>query len=920
MGVMQQQLQQLAQKMAQLAARFWVWLMRLFHMGLIYAQHFAGWAQSINLPKIPLSPFQWIVIVYLVTGLAFMVATPIFEASDEIWHFGMVEYITLRHDLPVQQPGVITPHRQEGSQPPLYYALAAALISPFDISDVDSLREPNPHVQAGIPGSVGNKNLVLRESVIPPLRNAALAVYVLRAAGLLMGLVTVWAVYKSGELVSPQRPVVALVAAAITALNPMFLFISTSVNNDNLVTMLNSIVIYYGLLTLRDGFDTRRSLAIGVLLALAALTKLSALVLVPVIVAAALWIAQRDKNWRGFIILGSAMAVSWLVLAGWWYLRNIILYQELLGTAMMVQVAGARETFNIGTLFGEFEGFRRFYWGIFGASNIQASELFYALIDFVVFTSMFGTLFLVLQLASIQDFRYARRELTAILFCLGIVLVGMLAFFAWTAQTYATQGRLLFPFLAAISPLLAAGLVEVTWWLLFLLSPPDRSFVQAGEAVSPEILRQGVAWPVRLLGFATLLIPFTVIMPQYVPPPTVTTLPEDAIPVYAQFDSVELIGYSRFDRRYLPGEGVRLTFYWRVLEQSEADNSLALALVDPKGNAIGKLDTFPGAGTLRTTTWQPGKIYADTYIVNLSNLIQGRYPFGVLVSWWHMPTGETIEPQDSAGNPLSAVILNVGAVVSPNYQQSLAGILQLPPDQAEQATFTLPDKEPMIRLVGFQFNRENSFLRLRWQAMTIMDTDYKVFAHVVRAPGAEPFGQADVFPELPTRYWRFDERFITEHAIDYGEGLPAGDYVLIVGWYDPTVTPEEDPVYGGRLVLRTLAEAEVLPTAYRLFGFSVDDEGVITSAELDQLELELEVMADPDAEETATAEATEEGTQEPNSGSMEDFVDDMTPEATIPAVEDDDTPLETESPAATDEANEAPAATDEASATTEVND
>jgi hypothetical protein len=900
MGVMQPQLQQLSQKMAQYAARAWVWLMRLLHLGLIQAQRLAAWMQKINLPKIPLTPFQWVALIYVVLGLAFLVATPIFEASDELWHFGMVEYIAVNQDLPIQQPGMITPYRQEGSQPPLYYALAAALISPFDIGDVEALREPNPHVQAGIPGNVGNKNLVLRESPIPPLQNTALAVYVLRVVGVLMGLVTIWAVYKSGQLISPQRPVVAVVAAAITALNPMFLFISASVNNDNLVTMLNSIIIYYVLLMLRDGFNTRRSLAIAALIAMAALTKLSALVLVPVIAVAALWIARRDKNWQGLVILGSAMAGLWLVLSGWWYLRNLVLYQELFGTAMMAQVAGVRDSFNIGTLFAEFEGFRRFYWGIFGAANIQASELFYALVDFVVFTSMFGTLFLVLQLATIQDFRYARRELTAILFCLGVVLIGMLAFFSWTAQTYATQGRLLFPFLAAISPLLAAGLVEVVWWLLFLLSPPDRSFVQAGEAVAPDILRQGVAWPVRFLGVATLLIPFTIIMPQYVKPPTITALPEDAIPVYARFDDVELIAYSRFDRRYLQGEGVRLTFYWRVMEQSEVDNSLALALVDPLGNAIGKLDTFPGAGTLRTTTWEPGKIYADTYQVNLSPLVNGRYPFGVLVSWWHMPTGETIVPLDSAGNTLQAVILNVGAVVSSNARDNVAGLLQLKPEQTELATFMLPEKEPLIQLTAFQFDRDTSMLRLRWTAKTIMDNDYKVFVHVVREENQPPFGQADTFPELPTRYWRFDERFNTEHQINYGEGLPAGEYMLIVGWYDPAVTPEEDPSYGGRLVRAAIAGSDVTPTTYRLFGFSVDADGVITSAELDQLEIELTRMTDPSAEDTP--EAT---TAEPNSGSMDDFAD-----AT----------QETDEPSMTEAAEDAPVATETLSAAAETDD
>ena len=42
-------------------------------------------------------------------------------------HVAMVRFLATRHALPDQRPGAGFPAGQEGSQPPLYYGLAAAL-------------------------------------------------------------------------------------------------------------------------------------------------------------------------------------------------------------------------------------------------------------------------------------------------------------------------------------------------------------------------------------------------------------------------------------------------------------------------------------------------------------------------------------------------------------------------------------------------------------------------------------------------------------------------------------------------------------------------------------------------------------------------------------------------------------------------
>jgi len=64
---------------------------------------------------------------------------PLFESSDEFWHIGMAVHLARGGGLPIQQPGVKTMWRQEGSQPPLYYGWLAWLtrLLRWDLSDFE---------------------------------------------------------------------------------------------------------------------------------------------------------------------------------------------------------------------------------------------------------------------------------------------------------------------------------------------------------------------------------------------------------------------------------------------------------------------------------------------------------------------------------------------------------------------------------------------------------------------------------------------------------------------------------------------------------------------------------------------------------------------------------------------------------------
>ncbi|NDJ76651.1 MAG: hypothetical protein GYB65_10365, partial [Chloroflexi bacterium] len=85
---------------------------------------------------------------YLILALVYSLVTPLFEASDELWHYPLVEHLANNGlKLPTQDPANPGLWRQEGSQPPLYYFLGAALTAWVDTADFDDVYQENPHPQ-----------------------------------------------------------------------------------------------------------------------------------------------------------------------------------------------------------------------------------------------------------------------------------------------------------------------------------------------------------------------------------------------------------------------------------------------------------------------------------------------------------------------------------------------------------------------------------------------------------------------------------------------------------------------------------------------------------------------------------------------------------------------------------------------------
>ena len=154
----------------------------------------------------------------------------------------------------------------------------------------------------------------------------------------------------------------------------------------------------------------------------------------------------------------------------------------------MANIAGPRGiTFNLVDIFADFQQFRMSFWGLFGALNIQVTGIFYVLLDLMAFLSAIGFVFLVLQLIAISDFAYARYELAHLLTLSSALVFAILGILVWSSLTRTVEGRMLFPLIAVAIPLLAVGLVEIVWWIVFSLAPAKPGIRARGRRRAQRI-------------------------------------------------------------------------------------------------------------------------------------------------------------------------------------------------------------------------------------------------------------------------------------------------------------------------------------------------------------------------------------------------------------------------------------------------
>ncbi|MDY7076450.1 MAG: glycosyltransferase family 39 protein [Chloroflexota bacterium] len=713
-----------------------------------------------------------ILILSSALGVLYSVVVPPFEASDELWHYPMVEYIAGNWALPVQDPANVGPWRQEGSQPPLYYVLAAIATFWIDTSDMAAARHLNPHVDNGIATPDGNINLAVHHpgQEAFPWRGTVLAVHLIRFLSVLMGTAAVTLTYLIVCEVFPDRPLLALGAAAVHAFTPMVVFISGAVNNDNLVIPLSSLALLMLLRisNLESKTNDQRSLVVryaclGIVLGLAALTKTSSL---PLTVLTALVVtvrAVRYRSWSEFFIGGFATLLPVLIIAGWWYVRNFLLYGDLFGLSAFTEILGTREVpAGLSQLWRERYSFAAGYWGNFGGLNVPMSAWTYTVLNSVAAVAMLG-LVVGLVKRRVSNVKHQRTDGKArnlsfaicMLWGIGVVV----AWSQWASTTWSSQGRLIFTALPVWSLLLVLGFAG---WL------PRRWAWWAVAALALLLLGLAVAAPFVWIGPAYAL-------PEQLQDDQVAAIPHR---LEANFGAkMRLLGYDLETEAVEPGEQVGVTLYWEALAPTDRDYTVFVHLLGEGELLVAQRDTFPGLGRLSTTWLEPGFRWADRYVLPVPDTAYTPDVAQIEVGLYDADSGGVRLP----------VLGPDGLVIGDQVRFGRVQVRARPGDAPNPISVNFGHR---IELVGYDLDRravhpgETVTLILRWRGLRRMDVDYSVsaqFVDVAQHKAAQhdgPLGGA-----TPTTTWEPGQMLADTYTLQVSQDVSSGVYDVRVVVY-----------------------------------------------------------------------------------------------------------------------------------------
>jgi 4-amino-4-deoxy-L-arabinose transferase-like glycosyltransferase len=362
--------------------------------------------------------FTVIIAIGFMCRVVFSIFTPTFYAPDEQSHFKYVKYLAENGSFPVQISRTDDPTNDwEYYQPPLYYLSA-------------------------IPFYLLSQNLSSQE---------AIAVRVIRSFSVLLWGITVLFTFKFIERMSVDDYFIKLFVMSMVSLLPTYAFLSSTINNDNLLTAIGSIILYLGVL---QKLSLRNSIFIGLLLGLALLTKLTAVVYIAFIML--MWLIRlitKMYNWSAIHHFVLTMMLALIIWTPWAW-RNWSVY----GSATAEEIANVVHYWEsiFQACLDAMYYMQRSFWAVSGIKNNV--RFFYPIFGMLIFCfALVGWFYgLVAKKEKLTVF-VGKNPNTLIVLALTI-LVNLSLVFRFGMLYAQWQGRFLFPLLAPISLLLAIGL------------------------------------------------------------------------------------------------------------------------------------------------------------------------------------------------------------------------------------------------------------------------------------------------------------------------------------------------------------------------------------------------------------------------------------------------------------------------------
>ncbi len=279
--------------------------------------------------RLPVAVLGAVVLAFVVLGTVIAVKTPAWESADEPAHVMNVEALASGHWYGIDSRCRIvriTPRIErspecqgpEAQQAPLYYLVMAGWQRLTGVP-VRHVTEPPPSA-AYVFG-------LSKEFYAHHSSSAHRFLLWFRIPNVLIGSATVVLAFFACRLATRDQwsPVVA---AALVAFEPRFLFLSAFVTNDNLVDLLGALLALVALWCSRRP-SVARMAAVGAVVGLLVTTKLST---IPVAIVL-LGLAAFVRPWKERLLGLAAGVGSALVVSSWYLVQNAVRYGDPLARA-----------------------------------------------------------------------------------------------------------------------------------------------------------------------------------------------------------------------------------------------------------------------------------------------------------------------------------------------------------------------------------------------------------------------------------------------------------------------------------------------------------------------------------------------------------------------------------------------------------
>jgi 4-amino-4-deoxy-L-arabinose transferase-like glycosyltransferase len=681
------------------------------------------------------TPLVWLTILYLSVGLAYALVTPLFEKPDEDGHYGYVLYLRENHELP---PLIFSEgFPSEYKQPPLYYVATWILTGWLPgTADPDQLLTTNPYMDFSVPGYRNdNRNVFLHPPYLTPLILGA------RLVSLLFGLGTMLSSYYLALELFHKHSLVPIATAAVVGFQPQFLYIATAVNNDAAMAFFATLVLTVLVYRLqRDDFP-RFTTVMGILLGLAVITKVSGLVLFP-LTGLALLIIHRGLS-RTLVRDSIVIVTVALLIGGWWYIRNGLLYGDPLSIGVHtsgdtpVRLFGSRIRHDLLST-------EHTFW-----SNLSRTFVSQMWLDKVlvwwgrVSLVLLGVGLLLSRLnlppwALDSGSRRSPWRLRTWIILLSWPLTFLLLLITyWTQEGSWAYGRLLFPAVAPIALCLVLG-----WVYAFPL----------------ERRRLSLTCGVGAVMIISSLLPASSIYPMYHPwhrsdgeragqlVGTIYHDPDSGVRV------ARLISYSLPDPYVLPGAYLPIELCWDPLGRTEVPYAVLIQLLDLSQLDVygspgvwGGRRTYPGLGNLPTDRWRLGEPFCDRILVHVSPAAPTPLGAAIEIGFIEPETGKRLQASGPEGSPADMSVLRGVPILD-------AGDL---PTSERESTYVIDQAIGLNRVIVSTPAPDDMMVTLVWQSLQPVTYDATVFVHLLETNG-DLLAQVDRQPlngQFPTSYW-----------------------------------------------------------------------------------------------------------------------------------------------------------------------